>query len=546
MKTRAGVLLAHALVLPLCVSTAFGQVTELGPADQVQGVSVQDDQEQQPEQGFTQQQLDQMLAPIALYPDSLLSQILMASTYPIEVVQAARWSKANPGISGDAAVRAVEQQNWDPSVKSLVAFPQVIAMMDEKLDWMEGLGDAFLSQQQQVMDTVQQLRQKAQAAGNLQSNDNVRVEPQGQTIIIEQANPQVVYVPYYDPTVIYGPWWYPSYPPVYWRPWPGYYARPGYGAGFYWGSGVTIGAGFFFGSFDWPHRHVTVVNVNNYYYRPPHRPPPGPPGGWYHVPGHRRGVPYRDPVLRREFARPDGRSNSRPEARREFRGNEPARVQAPRARPDSRNAPDNRAGQRDNGPGRDNRPDQHDRMQPRPDAADARRDEPRSVPRANAPSVPRQEAPSVPRANAPSVPRANTPSVPRPTAPTIPRPNDGNLPRPTLPNVAGSPPRAIPNMPAAPATPARPSPEPRPHVFDGVGQGPAVRDSSQRGRESSRRVVPAARPQVSAPAARPQVAAPMARSQAVPVPRPAPQQRPPGGRERHGNGNDGQQQRPQR
>ncbi|MEQ1883309.1 MAG: DUF3300 domain-containing protein, partial [Burkholderiales bacterium] len=297
MKARARFLLTHTLALLLCVSAALAQTTEPRPLEPAPAQPV-----------FTQQELDQMLAPIALYPDSLLSQILMASTYPIEVVQAARWSRANPNLVGDQAVKAVEQNNWDPSVKSLVAFPQVLAMMDEKLDWMGRLGDAFLSQQQ--MDTVQDLRQKAQAAGNLQSNDNVRVQPQGQTIIIEQANPQIVYVPYYNPTVVYGPWWWADYPPVYWGPWPGYYVRPGFGTGFYWGAGITISTGFFFGAFDWPHRHVSIVNVNNYYYRPGPRVVNAPPGGWQHDPGHRRGVPYRAPELRQQF----GRQDSRPDA----------------------------------------------------------------------------------------------------------------------------------------------------------------------------------------------------------------------------------------
>src|SRR3989304_2353649 len=157
---------------------------------------------------FTQEELDQMLAPIALYPDSLLSQILMASTYPLEVGEAARWSRTNPDLKGDQAVTAVEKKNWDPSVKSLVAFPQILMMMDEKLDWTERLGDAFLGQQTQVMDTVQYLRQRAQAAGNLNSNDQIRVDQQGEVIVIEPANPQVIYVPYYDPAVIYGPWWW--------------------------------------------------------------------------------------------------------------------------------------------------------------------------------------------------------------------------------------------------------------------------------------------------------------------------------------------------
>lgn len=128
---------------------------------------------------FTQQELDQMLAPIALYPDSLLSHIFMASTYPLEIVEAARWVKAHPTLQGDQAVKANDQYNWEPSVKSLVAFPNVLAMMDEKLDWTERLGDAFLSQQPEVMDTVQNLRQHASANGTLQSTDQVRIDQGG-------------------------------------------------------------------------------------------------------------------------------------------------------------------------------------------------------------------------------------------------------------------------------------------------------------------------------------------------------------------------------
>ncbi len=264
---------------------------------------------------FTQPELDQMLAPIALYPDSLLSQILMAATYPLEVVEAARWSKANPNLTGEQAVQAVAQNNWDPSVKSLVAFPQILTMMDEKLDWMRRLGDAFLSQQAQVMDTVQSLRQKAYAAGNLKSTDQVRVDQQGQTIVVESPNPQVVYVPYYDPLVVYGPWWWPAYQPVYWAPWPGYYVRPGFVTGFAWGVGITVGTGFFFGAVDWPHRHVNVINVTNVYYRTVNV---NPVNAWQHDPVHRRGVFYRDASVRQQFR---GVSAS-PEARREFRGHE--------------------------------------------------------------------------------------------------------------------------------------------------------------------------------------------------------------------------------
>ena len=175
---------------------------------------------------FTQQELDQMLAPLALYPDSLLSQILMASTYPLEIVEAARWVKARPTVEGDQAVKATDQYNWEPSVKSLVAFPNVLAIMDEKLDWTERLGDAFLSQESEVMETVQNLRQRASANGTLQSTDQVRINQEGQNISITSPDPQVVYVPYYDPTVIYGSWWWPASPPVFWRPWPGYFVGP--------------------------------------------------------------------------------------------------------------------------------------------------------------------------------------------------------------------------------------------------------------------------------------------------------------------------------
>src|SRR5438552_10221644 len=146
----------------------------------------------------TQQELDQMLAPIALYPDSLLSQIFMASSYPLEVVEAARWSKANPGLKGEEAVKAVEQRDWDPSVKSLAAFPQVLAMMDQQLEWTARLGDVFVAQEPQVMETVQSLRQKAYDAGNLRSTEQAYVVQQGDAVAIEPAAPQVGHVAHYE------------------------------------------------------------------------------------------------------------------------------------------------------------------------------------------------------------------------------------------------------------------------------------------------------------------------------------------------------------
>lgn len=254
--------------------------------------------------GYAQPELDQMLAPIALYPDALLSQILMASTYPLEVVQAARWSRAHPQLKGQDAVRAVEDKDWEPSVKSLVAFPEILAMMDRKLDWTERLGNAFLAQQDQVMDTVQDLRRRAEVAGNLRSDDRVRILRQDETIIIEPADPYIVYVPYYNPVIVYGPWWWPAYPPVYWAPWPGYYTGPAFVSGFYWGSGITISAGFFFSTFDWHHHHVRIVHVD-YYRSHAHVSRRATiihdrPGVWRHDPGHRRGIPYRHAAPRDE------------------------------------------------------------------------------------------------------------------------------------------------------------------------------------------------------------------------------------------------------
>lgn len=291
---------------------------------------------------YSQAELDQMLAPIALYPDSLLSQVLMAATYPLEVVEAARWSRAHSGLLGDEAVRAVQDKEWDPSVKSLLAFPNLLSRMDEKLEWTKQLGDAFLAQEQQVMDSVQDLRRKAKAAGQLAPDERVRVVEDGGTIVIESANPRVVYVPYYDPWVVYGPWWWSAYPPVVWAPWPGYVVhRPG----FWWGVGVGISSGFFFGSVSWPQRHVVVTHVNNYYVRRPvvrrdvtvHRPIA--PGRWQHDPSHRRGIVYRSPEVQKRFAASAPRQELRNAPRAPAAAPAPRRPERPEARPDTRPEP---------------------------------------------------------------------------------------------------------------------------------------------------------------------------------------------------------------
>jgi hypothetical protein len=254
-----------------------------------------------PEHAYSQPALDQMLAPIALYPDPLLSQILMAATYPLEVVQAARWSDAHPELQGDSAVRAVESADWDPSVKSLVAFPRVLAMMDERIDWTEQLGEAFLAQEPQVLETVQALRKRAYAAGTLRSSPDTRVTREGNVFAIAPIIPHVVYVPYYDPWVVYGTWWWPAHPPVAWAPWPGY-GRPGSSVAMQWGGGIRLSAGFFFGAFDWHRHRVNVVHITNDYYRPKvvHRAPVQ----WRHEPVHRRGHAYRHAELKRRYSQP--------------------------------------------------------------------------------------------------------------------------------------------------------------------------------------------------------------------------------------------------
>ncbi len=198
---------------------------------------------------------------------------------------------ANPGLKGEQAVSTVRDNNWDPSVKSLTAFPQILQMMSNRLSWTERLGDAFLAQQDQVMATVQDLRHRAYAAGGLRGNALESVQVEEPYIVIAPASPQLAYVPYYNPNVVYGAWWWPQYPPVSWDPWPGYQERAGYGAGFAWGVGIVLGAEFFFGAFDWRRHHVNV-NGNNRFVPRGAYPGGASAGGWQHDPGHRRGVPY--------------------------------------------------------------------------------------------------------------------------------------------------------------------------------------------------------------------------------------------------------------
>lgn len=288
---------------------------------------------------LTTEQLDQLVAPIALYPDDLLSQIFMASTYPLEIVQADRWVKANSSLKGDALNAALEKQPWDASVKSLVGFPDVLAMMSDKLDITTQLGDAFISQQKDVMAAVQRLRAKAQQAGNLQSNQQqtvtVQPAPAGstttQTIIIQPANPQVVYVPTYNPTVVYGAWPYPAYPPAPYYP-------PGYVAGtaiLSFGVGVAVGAIWnnnSWGHCNWNNGSINInnnINVNRNFNNTNtninniNRNSANFNGGgqqWQHNPQHRQGVPYSNKTAANQFGGVSRADAS--QARQEFRGRE--------------------------------------------------------------------------------------------------------------------------------------------------------------------------------------------------------------------------------
>ncbi|MEN6617325.1 MAG: DUF3300 domain-containing protein [Syntrophorhabdus sp.] len=268
---------------------------------------------------YKPEEISQLVAPIALYPDDLIAQILMASTYPLEVVEAARWLKANPNLKGSQLTSALEKQNWDPSVKSLMNFPSVLNMMNEKLDWTQKLGDAFLAQQKDVMSGIQTLRAKAQASGNLKSTSQQKVIVQEQAIVIQPANPQVIYVPTYDPVVVYGAWPYPSYPPYYYYP-------PGYTAGvaaFSFAAGVAVGAawGYAWGGCNWNHGDVNVnvnknTTINNQINRSAYV---NNNGEWKHDPNHRKGVAYNNQNVANKY----GQGQRGPDARKNYRGYTP-------------------------------------------------------------------------------------------------------------------------------------------------------------------------------------------------------------------------------
>jgi len=257
---------------------------------------------------FRQEELDQMLAPIALYPDSLIAQILMASAYPLEIVQAERWLEQNKTLTGNALDDALKEKSWDPSIKSLCHFPDVLLAMSDKLDQTSKLGDAFLSQNDDVMATIQRLRRKAEIQGNLMTTKEQQVIHEEDTIRIEPAARQVVYVPVYDPLYVYGSWWYPAYPPHYWH-------HPRNVTII--GSFITFRPHFFVGIdlfswswVDWHRRHISIdVHKARRFHRFRKRHDSR-RYFWRHNPVHRRGVAYKNKKIRKRFGQKLSRRSS--------------------------------------------------------------------------------------------------------------------------------------------------------------------------------------------------------------------------------------------
>ena len=271
-------------------------------------------------------QLDSLVAPIALYPDPLLAQTLAASTYPLELMQLQQWLAKNPGLKDKALADAAAKQPWDPSVQAMAALPDVVKWLAGDIQWTTDLGNAFLAQQSDVMDAVQRMREKAQQTGNLKSSPQQKVETQvvesKEVIVIQQSDPEVVYVPSYNPTVVYGPPIYP-YPPIYYPP-AGYYAA---GAAISFGVGVAMGAAWGGGwgwNAGWGHNDITINNNNNFNRnaninggnRVNART-----GNWQHNAQHRGGAPYGNRATANKYggtARGDSLANRQTGARQQL------------------------------------------------------------------------------------------------------------------------------------------------------------------------------------------------------------------------------------
>jgi hypothetical protein len=284
----------HVLAITCAILLAPGDALVIAQQAQQTG-----QQTTQPAAKIPPDQLDSLVAPIALYPDHLLSQVLVASTYPLELVQLEQWLQKNPNLKDKALVDAVSKQPWDPSIQAMAALPDVVKRLTKDIQWTTDLGNAFLAQQGDVMDAVQRMRAKAQKAGTLTSNDQQKVETQvvdnKSVIVVEQANPQVVYVPSYNPVAVYGPAVYP-YPPIYYPPYtPGVVAASAVSFGVGVAMGAAWGGGWGWGM-GWGHNDIDV-DVNNTFNRNANISGTRNVRGqttWQHNATHRGGAPYAD------------------------------------------------------------------------------------------------------------------------------------------------------------------------------------------------------------------------------------------------------------
>jgi hypothetical protein len=248
---------------------------------------------------LSEAELAQLLAPIALYPDTLLTHFLIAATYPIEVIEAERWLTKHSALTTEQLQNRLRSKEWDASVKALLPFPRVMGKLSNELNWMQNLGDAFLQDEARILASIQTLRQQAEQAGSLENLDNVKVVREQKIIIIEPAQPEVIYVPYYDTRVVYGRWHWSYYPPVYWHN-PHHYAS--YNGHFYWGHGVHINTNFFFSAFHWSNRHVVVSHHNRYGYHSRKKIVVSHNAKrWHHQPKHRRGVAYSSGSVKNKY-----------------------------------------------------------------------------------------------------------------------------------------------------------------------------------------------------------------------------------------------------
>src|SRR5215831_11468789 len=277
------------------------------PVQQTQNPPQQPPQQQQ--QPLSQQQLQQLVAPIALYPDALLAQVLTASTYPLEVTMAARWSEKNPDLKGAALEDAMQKQQWDPSVKGLTSVPQVLAMMNEKLDWTNQLGEAFLAQPDDVQLAVQALRKQAEVTGNLKSSKEQKVSRVAapstgyagppEYIVIEPAEPDYIYVPVYDPVVVYGPtYWAPAYVPFFWHP-PWWTVGPVFG----FGAALFVGPALWY-HYNWGHGGFAAIQTNTVLYSKFNKVNFAGGGqfqNWKFDPAHHGNVQFKNVNLQQQF-----------------------------------------------------------------------------------------------------------------------------------------------------------------------------------------------------------------------------------------------------